>query len=470
MPNNLLINNIKEVSKITFGVLSADEIKKLAVCEIDNPKLFGGNGKDTGYGTVYDPRLGTIENGVRCEICELDIWEDPGHWGVIKLNKAVIHPLYYKRVIEFLKCTCIKCHKLLLTKELFELYNLKKYNGIKRFNKILEKLEKFDMCPFCSFVKPDIKYNTIESSVVLSYKNNKEKISVELDIDEIKNIFDNIGKEDVIMLGFDPELLMPSSLILTVFPVMPVASRPYVICESNICDDDLTIQLIEIIKINNNIKNLLNDETVNETKIQKQIQSLKFRISTFFNNSGSRCKHSMSGRSLKGLKERLSGKDGLIRNSLMGKRTDGSCRSVISPDPTLRADQVAVPKEIADNLTIPEQVTKYNFDYLTELVNNDGANFVIKKDINTKINLKHNIYFKGTQLEQGDIIIRNGKEYIISNGKDILQKGDLLKRNGILIDVKYPEKRKYNLEIGDIVERKLKDGDMCLLNPKLSYL
>ena len=81
MPNNLLINNIKEVSKITFGVLSADEIKKLAVCEIDNPKLFGGNGKDTGYGTVYDPRLGTIENGVRCEICELDIWEDPGHWG-----------------------------------------------------------------------------------------------------------------------------------------------------------------------------------------------------------------------------------------------------------------------------------------------------------------------------------------------------------------------------------------------------
>ena len=37
MPNNLLINNIKEVSKITFGVLSADEIKKLAVCEIDNP-------------------------------------------------------------------------------------------------------------------------------------------------------------------------------------------------------------------------------------------------------------------------------------------------------------------------------------------------------------------------------------------------------------------------------------------------
>jgi hypothetical protein len=30
--------------------------------------------------------------------------------------------------------------------------------------------------------------------------------------------------------------------------------------------------------------------------------------------------------------------------------------------------------------------------------------------------------------------------------------------------MKYPEKKNYKLEVGDIVERKLQDGDIVLLN------
>jgi hypothetical protein len=36
-------------------------------------------------------------------------------------------------------------------------------------------------------------------------------------------------------------------------------------------------------------------------------------------------------------------------------------------------------------------------------------------------------------------------------------------------DLKYPEKRVYHLNIGDIVERKLIDGDILLLNPKYLF-
>ena len=47
----------------------------------------------------------------------------------------------------------------------------------------------------------------------------------------------------------------------------------------------------------------------------------------------------------------------------------------------------------------------------------------------------------------------------------MLKPGDRLKRNGeFLKDLKYPEKRVYHLNIGDIVERKLIDGDILLLN------
>ena len=48
----------------------------------------------------------------------------------------------------------------------------------------------------------------------------------------------------------------------------------------------------------------------------------------------------------------------------MGKRVDFSARTVITPDPTLKLDQLGVPETIAMNLTIPETVTSENIDYM----------------------------------------------------------------------------------------------------------
>lgn len=69
-----------------------------------------------------------------------------------------------------------------------------------------------------------------------------------------------------------------------------------------------------------------------------------------------------SGKPLKALKARLKGKEGRIRGNLMGKRVDFSARTVITPDPNLRIDQVGVPRSIAQNLTFPEIVTPFNFE------------------------------------------------------------------------------------------------------------
>ena len=48
-----------------------------------------------------------------------------------------------------------------------------------------------------------------------------------------------------------------------------------------------------------------------------------------------------SGRPLKAVKARLKGKEGRVRGNLMGKRVDFSARTVITPDPNLRIDQVS---------------------------------------------------------------------------------------------------------------------------------
>jgi DNA-directed RNA polymerase beta' subunit len=458
------MQDTREIEQITFGILSAEEIIKMAVCEINSPKLC--NTDKAAYNTVYDPRLGTIDNSVTCQTCDEGLWKCPGHFGYIKLNEPVLHPLYYKQVVQFIKCFCIKCNKLLISEEQIILNNLNRLRSIKRFEKIIEKIEKIDICINCSHPQPSVRYTVTDNMISLVYKDKeKGKIMIPFQVDEIKKMFENVLPSDMKLLGFTSDL-HPKNLIITVFPVIPVVARPYVWADGNICDDDLTVQIVEIIKANNHLAQV-DDVPLTDTKKQKYYQSLKFRITTFYNNSSGKAKHSTSSRAIKGIKERLTGKDGLIRTNLMGKRCDQTGRTVIGPDPTLRMGQIAIPPQMASNLTIPVQVTNFNYHYMMDLVKKGKVNFVMKN--NMRINMENALFFKGTPLNHGDIIFRRDelgveREIIVNNGKMILEKGDRVKRNNEFIDVKYPEKRSYELEIGDVCERQLQDGDIVLLN------
>ena len=277
MEKDLQEKDLQELEQITFGIYSADEIKNLAVCEVNSPK-------NVGYNTVYDPRMGTLENGKLCETCHQGPWTCPGHFGYIVLNEPVAHPLFYRRIVDFLRCICLKCNKLIITEDQINLSGFNKISSAKRFDKILEKLDKIDICTHCSYIQPSIKYTSNDNLISMVYKQkNKKNMSIILPIDEIKKIFDNITDNDVKLLGFNPSLMHPRNLIITVFPVIPPTARPYIINEGHTSDDDLTVQLIEIIKANNMLK--IGEEPINELKRQKASQSVKFRITTFFNNS-----------------------------------------------------------------------------------------------------------------------------------------------------------------------------------------
>lgn len=603
------ITTTHEINEITFGIYSAEEIKKFAVCEITSPKL-SNNDKISAHGTVYDPRLGTIETGKDCVTCSRDLWSCPGHFGYISLNEAIVHPLFYKHVVSFLRCFCAKCYSLLITKDQMLFNNYNRFSGIKRFEKILDKLEKLDMCIHCSHPQPIIKYTTTDNNISMIYKDKeKGKISIVLQVDEIKKIFDNISNSDIKLLGFNPDLMHPRNLILTVFPVIPTCTRPYVITDGNISDDDLTTQLIEILKANNHLFSP-DGIPLPDTKKQKALQTLKFRIATFYNNSclapntpvrlfdgttklakdvkwgdeligddgkirnvlstcegedemfeiiqeygdsytvnsnhiltlkfdgdevmdvslknyidileeyslrddfkgfkynsqllstikikplgrgryngfivdgnhrfllgdytvthnSGRAKHSTNGRAIKGIKERLTGKNGIIRTNLLGKRVDMSGRTVIGPDPTIKMGQMIIPPQIASNLTMRVHVTNFNIEYLTNLIDQGKVNLVYN-DKGTPFKMCHALFFKGTRLHHGDTIIRidpttgNEIQHIITNGKEIIKHGDRLIRNGEeIFDLEFPEKRVYKLEIGNIVERQIMDGDILLLN------
>jgi DNA-directed RNA polymerase II subunit RPB1 len=192
-------------------------------------------------------------------------------------------------------------------------------------------------------------------------------------------------------------------------------------------EDQLTVKLADILKANQRLaKHMESDEKNLNEYFQDHVSYLQYHIATYYDNESLKLPQSeQKGIATKSLVSRLKGKEGRIRNNLMGKRTDFSGRTVITPDPTLSINQLGVPIGIAKNITFPEIVTPYNIDWLQKLVragreNYPGANFVIPTS---------------------------------SNSSD----------TGKQIDLRF-RKEKIDLRYGDIVERHTIDGDIFLLN------
>ena len=135
-------------------------------------------------------------------------------------------------------------------------------------------------------------------------------------------------------------------------------------------------------------------------------------------------------------------------------------RTVIGPDPTLKLGEIALPPEMADNLTIPIKVVKFNIEMLQKFVDQGASG--LKGDGKTKINLEKNLF--ETRAFYEDIIIRDGKRIPVVTGREFVLNNDQVERNEELLDKILPINRPYKLEFGWTVERKLQDGDYVILN------
>lgn len=440
-----MINSVFDC--IEFGILSVEDIHNLSVVEINNTKLFGSN-------SIYDERMGpTIITKENCITCGLTAKLCTGHFGHIVLSHPIIHPLYEKEVLKLLKFFCFSCNRLIQTDD--------KTNENKNIKRIEKNVDKSSICPYCNLKQPlmEIEDNESISFVWLIFDANKK---IELSTYDIIYMFEKISRSDLDKLGFYSE---PVNMIIQILPVLPPSTRPVVMLDNKYCDDDLTIQYIEIIKINNLIAQ---KKEQNISDIDKYIKILYFRISSLFNNSSGKSKHNTNGKAIKGIKERLATKNGLMRENLMGKRVEKSARTVIGPEPTLCMNQLAIPEEFAKTLTISERVTKYNIKHLSNLVRQNKAKFIHKFDQETltkkmEINLQYAIKKRGTRLLNGDIVIRNGRE-IIYDPKIKLLETDYILRNNEIIKVSPDTEKELELEYGDIVDRDLRDGDHVILN------
>ena len=112
-----------EATSVSFGVYSAEEIRKLSVVEIVNPLSFNQLGHPV-PGGLYDLRMGpfTDRGELMCQTCMLYCEHCPGHLGHIELPLPVCNPLFYNTILKLLKMSCITCHNFRIEDHLKKLY------------------------------------------------------------------------------------------------------------------------------------------------------------------------------------------------------------------------------------------------------------------------------------------------------------------------------------------------------------
>jgi DNA-directed RNA polymerase I subunit RPA1 len=112
-----------EIASVDFGVLSADEVRKLSAKQIINPTVFDNLGHPISSG-LYDLALGAFLRN-QCATCGLDDKFCPGHQGHIELPIPVYNPLFFNQLYIFLRSTCLFCHQFKLASLEVHRYSLK---------------------------------------------------------------------------------------------------------------------------------------------------------------------------------------------------------------------------------------------------------------------------------------------------------------------------------------------------------
>ncbi|KAJ1722620.1 DNA-directed RNA polymerase III subunit C1 (rpo31), partial [Coemansia erecta] len=457
MKEPVLVQAPKQIQCIQFGVPSPRDIRRAAEIQINQRDLYTSEERKQVKHGVLDKRLGISNKHDTCETCHQNMSDCVGHWGYIDLCVPVFHFGYFGMAQMILQDICKTCYRVMLKEDDRRKYlkrlrrpgidGLQMRAAVKEVNSLCKKVT---YCPHCSASNGVVKKagplkivhdkfrqkrtadeqeiyrrtlaNAVNADPQLGTFVSKS-LSEEMTPLIVYQMFKNISDEDCELMGLNPKSGRPELFLWTSVPVPPVCIRPSVAQDGASNEDDLTVKLSDIISTNHMIESGMR-HGAGTANVMERWDYLGLAVAMYINSELPGVPLAVSGgKPSRGLIQRLKGKQGRFRGNLSGKRVDFSGRTVISPDPNMRIDEVAVPDRVAKILTYPERVTEHNRNRLRKLVLNGphvhpGANYV----------------------------------QLASNG----QKRFLIKT--------IRKSMADELRIGDIVERHLCDGDVVLFN------
>lgn len=338
------------ISRIDITILGNKEIKNISALGKNTPGLLKYEFYDNTEpqkGGLIDQRMGVTSNELECVTCGLGPNYCPGHPGHITLAQPVFHLGYLDHIISILRCVCTKCSKLLVYKteeEIIELLKSKK--GKNRLNEMKNLVKSINYCQKANYgcgnpvpkIKSEKKKATIEINIVAEYAPPNSSSQAEDGVEKkpireilspmlVYNILKNISDKDCLILGIDPTKSRPEDMIHTEFFVPPNPVRPSVradfMTSGGPREDQLTVKLADILKANQRLaKHMESDEKNLNEYFQDHVAYLQYHVATYYDNESLKLPQSeQKGVATKSLVSRLKGKEGRIRNNLMGNQT-----------------------------------------------------------------------------------------------------------------------------------------------------
>uniref|UniRef100_A0A915ASZ0 DNA-directed RNA polymerase subunit n=2 Tax=Parascaris univalens TaxID=6257 RepID=A0A915ASZ0_PARUN len=466
----------RKVGGVQFLAGDAETMRQVAHIPVFNNKLYDecpGRWIPAPFGPL-DPRLGTCQKNTDCQTCKQNLTDCVGHFGYVDLALPVFHVGFFRLTIQMLQCICKHCSGLLLSGEQRKAFlrqvnnpNLDYLRRKALHKRIVTASKKITICPHCGHKNGMVKkavgavlkiahMDPIPadkiSKFVYAAQENKElntllpkvKFSL-LNPLEVQKIFSKIRLEDVPLLMIRPfgSHNHPVDVLFTRLPVPPCCIRPSVVSEvkSGTTEDDITMKLSEIMLINDIIRKHKKDGAPAKT-ISETWEHLQVQCALYINSELSGLPPDMQPKKpIRGFTQRLKGKQGRFRGNLSGKRVDFSGRTVISPDPNLRIDQVGVPIHVAKILTFPEIVNESNMERMRKLVINGddihpGANHIVERLTGNKRFLRYgNREQTAAQLKVGDIVERHldDNDIVLFNRQPSLHKISIMSHRAKIV-------------------------------------
>ncbi|KAM1218950.1 hypothetical protein ACFX13_046898 [Malus domestica] len=441
----------RTVKELKFTVMSPAEIMKLAEVQIYIGAYYNSGWKPI-EGGLLDPRLGPASKRLICATCGGNHVECPGHFGYLALALPVYNVGYLGTVVNVLKCICKNCSGFLLKDEMRVEY-LRKMRNLKDPMKKIELMKivvkkctalcagnRRAECWKCGYVNGTVK-KAVGMIGILHDRSKFEDVmdelrktmaetkvsaaglSVEAMLDPAKvfTLLKEMSDEDCEVLYLSTR---PENLLITNILVPPTVIRPSVLVGGEVSNEnDITVRLKQIIQSNARLTRDLFDLRLGYAPgVKRSWDELQVEVAQYI-NSEVRVPFTMQGGNpLNGFVQRLKGKQGRFRGNLSAKRVEYTGRSVISPDPNLKINEVGVPIEMAQILTYPERVTCHNIEKLRKCVSNGPHKYPGARSLH-----------------------RDGEEFSLAITR--------ISKN--LAD---------GLQYGDIVGRHLQDGDILLFN------
>ena len=431
------------VNEIALRLVNDEDIERKSVAHITSYELISSaTGKPIADG-LNDLRMGTTDHNSSCLSCNHGKKNCTGHPGHIVTKYALFQPIAIPIIRKWIKIICLNCGHLMLDKEKYKHFIETHKNISGRFNTLHNMSFDGKECPNCKYIHPKIVKDPIDHYTFTAAINTQGGVRNEIIYpDVLKKAFNAFPEYMATALGVPH----PRTLVTNTITVPPNTVRPGM--RSTITNshyNDLTNLLQKIVKTNNQLPDLpagmtippgMKREIVPESTITSSLflQELWY---SFINSNPvnvaqanvGRRSISMGHKATMGTITSIGGKEGIIREHLLGKRVKFMSRTTVAGDTAYKIDVIAIPLSFARTLQVREVVQEYNKDRLLAFFLNGtsqypGCTYIIKKSNNEIHDVSS---LKDFKLEIGDVLFRDliDGDYVVFGRQPVLERSSI---------------------------------------------